>query len=236
VEDRELHYRLHRDPRSSHQQIARIVRRLGATPILDVGAAQGILGQLAGGDGLVLDAVEPHPGWAERARPHYRAVYTSTIEAAPLAPASYRVVVCGDVLEHTVDPIAVLGELRRVATPDAIFVVSLPHVAHLAVRLMLLFGRFPQMERGILDRTHLHFYTRDTAEALLRAAGLRVARAYPTGIPLDELWPGGEGSPPYRLLQRLQWAALRLAPRLFAFQWIFVAYPDEAAPRGKGDR
>ena len=226
MDDRDLHYRTHRDPKSSHQQIARIVRRLGATPVLDVGAAQGIIGQLVGGAGLVLDAVEPNAGWAERARPFYRTVHASTIEDAPLAPGSYRVVVCGDVLEHTVDPVAVLGELRRVATPDAVFVISLPHVAHLAVRLLLLLGRFPKMERGILDRTHLHFFTRDTAEDLLRAGGLRVARAYPTGIPLDELWPGGEGSAPYRLLQRIQWAALRLAPRLFAFQWIFVAYPD----------
>jgi SAM-dependent methyltransferase len=234
VDDRALHYRLHRDPRSSHQQIARIVRGLQATPVLDVGAAQGIFGQLVGDDGLVLDAVEPHPGWAARARPYYRAVYASTIEDAPLTPASYRVVVCGDVLEHTVDPAAVLGELSRVATDDAVFVISLPHVAHLAVRLLLLFGRFPQMERGILDRTHLHFYTRDTAEALLRTAGLRVARAYPTGIPLDELWPGGEGSGPFRLLQRLQWVALRLAPRLFAFQWIFVAYRERSGAGGEG--
>jgi SAM-dependent methyltransferase len=226
VDDRELHYRLHRDPKSSHQQIARLVRRLHASPVLDVGAAQGILGQLTGGEGLVLDAVEPNPAWAERARPYYREVFASAIEDAPLAPAGYRVVVCADVLEHVADPAAVLGQLRRVAAEDAAFIISLPHVAHLAIRLLLLVGRFPQMERGILDRTHLHFYTRDTAEALLCSAGLRVVRAYATGIPLDELWPGGEGSAPYRLLQRLQWAALRLAPRLFAFQWIFLAYPE----------
>jgi 2-polyprenyl-3-methyl-5-hydroxy-6-metoxy-1,4-benzoquinol methylase len=226
VDDRELHYRPHRDPRSSHQQIARLVRRFGASPVLDVGAAQGILGQLAGGSGLTIDAVEPHPGWAERARPYYRRVFASTIEDAPLVPGSYRTVVCGDVLEHTVDPVAVLGRLCRAATSDAVFIISLPHVAHLAVRLLLLIGRFPQMERGILDRTHLHFYTRDTAEDLLRSAGLRVARAYPTGVPLDELWRRGEGSAPYNALMRLQHLALRLAPRLFAFQWIFVAYPD----------
>lgn len=229
MDDRAPHYRLHRDPRSSHQQIARLVRRLRAGPVLDVGAAQGVLGQLVGGDGLALDAVEPNPLWAERARAHYRRVFASTIEDAPLEPGSYRVVVCGDVLEHTVDPVAVLRQLRRVATPDAAFIISLPHVAHLAVRLLLLGGRFPQMERGILDRTHLHFYTRDTAEALLRAADLRVARTYPTGIPLDELWPGGEGGALYGLLQRLQHLALRLAPRLFAFQWIFLAYPIEDA-------
>ncbi len=229
MDDRAIHYRLHRDPKSSHQQIARLVRRLGASPTLDVGAAQGVLGQLVGGGGLILDAVEPNPDWAERARPHYRHVFASTIEEAPLAPGSYRAVVCGDVLEHTVDPVGVLGQLRAVATDDAVFIISLPHVAHLAVRLLLLLGRFPRMERGILDKTHLHFYTRDTAEETLRAAGLRVAGAYPTGVPLDELWPGGQGSAPYTVLMWLQHLALRVAPRLFAFQWVFVAYGDGAA-------
>ena len=76
------HYRLHRDPRSSHQQIIGHVLRLRKDPVLDVGAAQGILGRLAEGSGLTIDAVEPNPQWAEHARPHYRQVFTSTIEAA----------------------------------------------------------------------------------------------------------------------------------------------------------
>ena len=226
MDEQRVHYRLHHDPKSSHQQIARLVRGLGASPLLDVGAAQGVLGQLVGKEGLTLDAVEPNPAWAARAKPFYRQVFASTIEEAALAPGSYRAVVCGDVLEHTVDPVAVLGQLRAVATDDAVFIISLPHVAHLAVRLLLLLGRFPRMERGILDKTHLHFYTRDTAEETLRAAGLRVAQAYPTGVPLDELWPAGQGRAPYRAMIRLQHLALRLAPRLFAFQWIFVAYGD----------
>lgn len=227
MDDRTPHYRLHRDPRSSHQQIARLIRRLGASPVLDVGAAQGMLGQLVRDKSLIFDAVEPNPQWAERARPFYRQVFVATVEDAPLAAGSYRTIVCGDVLEHTVDPVAVLRQLRTVATHDAVFIISLPHVAHLAIRLLLLLGRFPQMARGILDRTHLHFYTRDTAEATLRAAGLRVTHAYPTGIPLDELWPTGEGSAPYRFVQRAQHLALWLAPRLFAFQWVFVAYPAD---------
>jgi 2-polyprenyl-3-methyl-5-hydroxy-6-metoxy-1,4-benzoquinol methylase len=219
------HYRLHRDPRSSHQQIARLVRRLGQSPLLDVGAAQGMLAQLLherGGD-VALDAVEPNPDWAAQARPFYRQIFATTIEEAPLPDATYRTVICADILEHTADPLAVLRRLRRAATEDALFIVSLPNVAHLAVRLLLLFGRFPQMERGILDRTHLHYYTRDTAEAMLRSAGLDVLRARPTGVPLDELWPRWEGSALFRALTRLQHIALALAPRLFGYQWVFLA-------------
>lgn len=218
-----LHYRLHRDPKSSHQQIVSLVRRLGRAPVLDVGAAQGFLGQLLEGSEIAVDAVEPNAYWAERAQPFYRRVYASTIENAALPDATYRVVVCADVLEHVVDPVSVIEQLRRVATPDALFIISLPNVAHLAVRLLLLIGKFPQMERGILDRTHLHFWTLDTARDMLRSAGLDVVRARPTGVPLDELWKNGEGSALFTLLMRLQHLALLIAPRLFGFQWVFVA-------------
>jgi SAM-dependent methyltransferase len=223
------HYHLHRDPRSSHQQIIGHALRLRRQPVLDVGAAQGILGQLLQGSGLEIDAVEMHPQWAEDARPFYRRVFNNTIEDAPLPERTYQVVLCGDVLEHTVDPVAVLRRLKRAATDDATFVVSLPNVAHVAVRAMLLFGRFPRMEKGILDKTHLHFFTRDTAEATLREAGLRVESASVTGVPLEELWRGGEGRFLFRAMRKMQHAALALMPRLFGYQWVFVARPAPAA-------
>jgi 2-polyprenyl-3-methyl-5-hydroxy-6-metoxy-1,4-benzoquinol methylase len=199
--------------------------RLRKEPVLDVGAAQGILGRLAEGSGLTIDAVEPNPQWAEHARPHYRQVFNGTIESAPLPEKTYRMVLCGDVLEHTVDPVAALRRLRRAATDDATFVVSLPNVAHLGVRTMLLFGRFPKMERGILDKTHLHFFTRDTAEQMLRQTGLKVLSARATGVPVDELWRRGEGKVLFRAAVRMQHLALDLAPRLFGMQWVFVAEP-----------
>src|SRR5688500_16193260 len=217
------HYRLHRDPRSSHQQIIGHVLRLRRQPILDVGAAQGILGRLLEGSGLAIDAVEPHPQWAQDARPFYRRVFNHTIEEAPLPDGTYQTVLCGDVLEHTVDPVAVLRRLRRAATDDATFIVSLPNVAHLVVRVMLLFGRFPRMEKGILDKTHLHFFTRDTAEATLRDAGLSVESASVTGVPLEELWRGGEGGFLLGMARRLQFVAASIAPPLCGYRWVFGA-------------
>jgi 2-polyprenyl-3-methyl-5-hydroxy-6-metoxy-1,4-benzoquinol methylase len=228
-----IHYRSHRDPRSSHQQIQNIVRNLGQSPVLDVGAAQGMLGASLAGTGIVLDAVEANPEWAELARPHYRSVFPTIIEKAPLPQREYKVVVCADVLEHTANPLAVIAQLRAAATEDATFIISVPNIAHLAVRLMLLFGRFPKMERGPLDRTHLHFFTKDTARDLLAQGGLRVARFSVTGVPLDEIWKNGEGKMLYRTMMRSQHVALAIAPRLFGFQWIMVA-KAEAAPSSEG--
>lgn len=218
------HYRLHQDPRSSHQQIARLVREMNRSPVLDVGAAQGIMGLLLRDSGLVMDAIEPHPQWADAARAHYRDVFDRAIESADDVPeGTYPVVICGDVLEHVVDPVAALRKLQRMATADARFIVSLPNVAHVAVRTMLLLGFFPRMQRGILDKTHLHFFTRRTAIQMLREAGLRVERISATPVPLDELWRSGEGTFVFKMLMRIQHALVRLLPRLFGYQWIFVA-------------
>lgn len=218
-----LHYRLHHDPKSSHQQISSFVRRAGRAPILDVGAAQGFLGQLLQGSALEIDAVEPDAECADCARPFYRHIFRSPVEQTELPAATYKVVVCGDVLEHLHDPTQVLRDLRRAATPDATFIVSLPNVAHLAVRLILLCGFFPHMDRGILDRTHLHFYTLDTARAMLHDAGFKVVRATPTGIPLDEVFPRLQSRRVFNFGMKAQHVLLKIAPRVFGFQWILIA-------------
>ncbi|MBC8163813.1 MAG: class I SAM-dependent methyltransferase [Roseiflexaceae bacterium] len=217
------HYIPHSDQQSSHQQVLRLVQRYAnGGPVLDVGAAQGMLGQALGED-LPIDAVEPHPRWAEHARAFYRNVFATAIEQAPLPKAAYTTVVCADVLEHTADPLVVLRQLRRAAQPGAIFIVSLPNVAHLSARPLLMSGRWPQMERGIFDRTHLHFYTRRTAEHLLHQAGLRVLRARPTPVPLYMAWPAGWNPLGLRVAMAVQRSALLLNPALFGFQWVFVA-------------
>ena len=200
----------------------------GFQPVLDVGCAQGMLGAMMRDTGIEMDGVEPNAAWADMARPIYRDVFATTIENAPLADGRYRLIVCGDVLEHLPDPVGTLKTLRRASTPDARFIISLPNVAHAAIRLMLLFGRFPKMERGILDRTHLQFLTRKTATQMLAQAGLRVERFSVTGVPIDELWRTGQGKPLFRALVRAQHPFLSLLPGLCGYQLIFVAAANDA--------
>lgn len=215
-------YDLHRDPRSSHQRIARIVRRVGRDPILDVGAASGQLGRLLEGSGLAIDAIEPDIAAAESAAPYYRSVQHATVEAADLKAGTYRVIVCADVLEHTADPAAVLRLLLTAAVDDALVIVSVPNIGHLAARAIVAAGHFPQHERGIFDRTHLQFYTRQTAVDLVRSSQLRVLRVIPTPVPLEQIWPKRLPHASLEAAMRLQGLATRLAPTLFAFQWVIV--------------
>jgi SAM-dependent methyltransferase len=134
-------------------------------------------------------------------------------------------VVCADVLEHTADPAAVLARLRQAARPDGSFVISVPNVAHFAVRVMLLFGHFPKMQRGILDRSHLQFFTRKTAIELLKGAGLEARTVRATGVPLEELLRRPPGGLLYSVVSAVQRGAVWMLPWLFGFQWVIVADP-----------
>lgn len=92
-------------------------------------------------------------------------------------------VLCLDVLEHLVNPQRVLDQLRSVMRPDGTLIVSLPNVAHLSVALpLLLAGKFEYTDAGILDRTHLHFFTRRSAMALVTDAGFQVERGIRDGL------------------------------------------------------
>ena len=95
----------------------------------------------------------------------------------------------GDVLEHLSDPLAALVALNRALAADGLVIASVPNVAHLWVRLQLLAGRFEYADRGILDRTHLRFFTRRTFVALLAQAGLAVEELAVTPVPLPLVVP-----------------------------------------------
>jgi 2-polyprenyl-3-methyl-5-hydroxy-6-metoxy-1,4-benzoquinol methylase len=219
-----IHYRTKHDSLSSHQQIARIIKELHRDPILDVGSAQGILGQNLNGSGLVIDAIEPDPQCADAAQAFYRSVHRTKVEIDSLTRDHYRIIVCGDVLEHLADPTAALRRLREAATADATFIISVPNVAHISVRLMLLAGYFPRMGAGILDKTHLQFFSRATAQSMLAAAGLTVKKIIATPVPVEAITASRILNIPGRLFQH---PFMLLRPTMFAFQWIFVAEPEE---------
>ena len=101
---------------------------------------------------------------------------TQLIDTA-FAPHTFDLVLCLDVLEHLVDPWAFVAKLRPLLAPGGRVIASLPNVRHLRVVLpLLLAGRWRYEESGILDRTHLRFFTRESALELMNGGGLRVQR------------------------------------------------------------
>ena len=131
-----------------------------------------------------------------------------------------------DVLEHLVDPEALLRECRELLKPGGTLLVSVPNVANITVRLALLFGRFNYAPRGILDRTHLKFFTGKSARRLLEAAGLEVVRRETTVMPVELALGTDADNPLMRLINRVLRLFTALLPGLLGYQIIMVARPQ----------
>lgn len=147
-----------------------------ARVVVDVGCAAGALGAGLKSErpGIQVRGVEPSGQAAERARQVLDDVLVGGAQQQP--PASWPApdcVIFADVLEHLADPWTVLRRWRQRLAPGGVVVASVPNVAHHSVTLdLLLRGRWDYADAGILDRTHLRFFTRETALRLFRDAGL----------------------------------------------------------------
>jgi GT2 family glycosyltransferase/2-polyprenyl-3-methyl-5-hydroxy-6-metoxy-1,4-benzoquinol methylase len=147
--------------------------------ILEVGCAAGRLGARLKRTGpREVVGIEADPAAAAAARLVLDRVIEAdveTLERACFAEGAFDCVVCADVLEHLRDPRLVLGRIRDWLAPGGTLVASVPNVRHAGVLTQLLVhGRWRYEEEGILDRTHLRFFTRAELEALLEEAGFRL--------------------------------------------------------------
>jgi 2-polyprenyl-3-methyl-5-hydroxy-6-metoxy-1,4-benzoquinol methylase len=163
---------------NSHTLMVELVG--GSKRVLDVGCATGFLARALGERGCTVSGLEFDAEAAEEARPHLEKLVVGDVEtldlaeafADSLAHARFDVVVFGDVLEHLRDPLAALRNARRVLADRGSIVASIPNVAHGSVRLALMAGRFDYQPLGLLDSTHIRFFTRASIEELFREAGM----------------------------------------------------------------
>lgn len=135
----------------------------------------------------------------------------------------FDVIVAADVLEHLPDPGTVLNLLGPLLAPEGRLLVSLPNIANISVRLALLFGRFDYTPRGILDQTHLRFFTRRTGQALLEAHGFRVVDTVPTAMPVELAVPALGRPPLAPVVRGGAVLAARMLPGLFGYQFVYEA-------------
>ena len=130
--------------------------------ILEVGCSTGYFGQALKNTGHTVWGIEMTPDAAELAKKVLDFVYVGTIEAFLTSEFAHQnkfdYIVFGDVLEHLPYPSEILKQCKSLLTPNGGIIASIPNVAHLAVRVMLLEGRWEYSELGIMDNTHLRFF------------------------------------------------------------------------------
>lgn len=216
---------------SSHGVLLKWLAAMPSSRVLDLGCSSGSFGALARESGHEVTGVDVNaaPGVEDRLD-HF--VLADLDRGLPdeLAQGSFDVIVMGDVLEHVRDPQRLLSESKRLLAPGGSMLISVPNFGHWYPRVRTAAGAFDYDMRGILDRTHVRFFTRRSFHNLLEGAGVRAIRAEQVGLPLDVLAEreprGNDDRRQGRgMLGRAEGVLVSAWPTMFAYQFLVKAEP-----------
>jgi 2-polyprenyl-3-methyl-5-hydroxy-6-metoxy-1,4-benzoquinol methylase len=218
-------------PHSSHGRILQMLEHRDPQRILDVGCGPGWLANAltaAGHEVTGVDVAEAS-GVQDRMERFLRADLSSGLPDE--LDGDYDVVVAADVIEHLADPSKLLYDMADRVRPGGSVIASVPNIGHWYPRARVAAGRFDYDQRGILDSTHLRFFTRRSFLRLADEAGLRPTSASHTGLPLDALGLS-DTQPIARAIGSIDRALVRLWPTLFAYQFVFEFAVSRLEPLG----
>ncbi len=177
-------------PHSSHRKIIKLLSSVTPGTAIDAGCASGYLANDLTDLGWSVIGIEPDESAAEQASKYCAQVIQEPLERidfCSLQPVN--AVIFGDVLEHLSDPVTVLRSVHSCLASDGSVIVSVPNIANITIRGQLLMGRFDYTDKGILDRTHLRFFTRKSFRQFVSDSGFRIDEICMTPIPLEEVLP-----------------------------------------------
>lgn len=215
--------------RTSLTVLAGFVHR-GAT-VLDLGCGSGALGKfLKETHDCTSDGVTLSPAEADHAQLHYRTIEVADLETADLrsmfASRRYDYIICADVLEHLRRPENVLQVCRELLAPNGKLLISVPNAAYSGLLAELLEGEFRYREEGLLDRTHLRFFTRRSLVRFMAEQRweLDAVDTITRELPESEFQVAFDSLPPTVARHLLG------APDALTYQFICVARPVEHVP------
>jgi 2-polyprenyl-3-methyl-5-hydroxy-6-metoxy-1,4-benzoquinol methylase len=155
--------------------------------IIEIGCANGGTGHLALRHGKCRSyvGIDIMPEAAEAARRRLSKVLVGDVESMdlPFAPETFDALILSEVLEHLIDPWRALDRLTALLKPGGLVFASSPNVAHHSVVRGLLAGRWELAEHGVMDRTHLRWFTPKSFRAMFEGVGVRVAHIGPVAAP-----------------------------------------------------
>ncbi len=209
---------------SSHRILIDLIHRYsdGGGTLLDLGAAGGELGEALRGRFRRTIGFEYEIDRLPQLRHRFDQAVIADLETVRRLPAKVDAIVLADILEHLRDPSALLGCVLRSLSEDGHVFVSVPNIANITVRIGLLFGIFEYRERGILDSTHLRFYTLRAIRREIESAGFRIIAIRGSSVPVRLIVPR---APEFllRIGERLLTMVTQIWRALFAYQIIIVA-------------
>jgi SAM-dependent methyltransferase len=220
-------YQLKESPYSSHGLLLDSLPPHGeGRRVLDVGCAGGYLGALLAERGYRVTGIDS-PGAAQAGFPSSVELVEADLERGlPPVSGHFDFVICADVLEHLRRPDRLLGEVREVLAGGGRLAASLPNSGHAWFRWTVMCGRFPAEDRGLFDRTHVHFYTWRGWVDLLNTQGFRIETLRCSGVPVGLALPNWKETAFVHALERLTFESARWWKSMFAYQFIVTAAPE----------
>ena len=179
--------------------------------VLDVGCGSGYLGKILKEHSCSVVGIESDEARVKEAQKFLDKVIlgdAETINELPFPLMFFDTIILADVLEHMNRPDIFLSNIRKYLKKEGVIIVSVPNIARIDIRLKLLFGKFTYENGGILDKTHLRFFTWSSINKLLDSCGFTVIAKDYSGI-----------------ISRIR--ILRSLFRLLSFQFIIVGKPKE---------
>jgi len=228
-------YVLKPDSHSSHSIMLRWLGEGRGRRLLDVGAADGLLSGKLTERGWRVTGIEGDRALAQASAGRCeRMIVADLNRELPDLDGPFDGILYGDVLEHLVDPLRVLVELNRALAADGFVIISVPNIAHFYIRLLLLLGRFDYIDRGILDRTHLRFFTQRSLQAMLADAELAIERFTATPAPLYQILPASWHKRWLAATHAINALIARRFRRLAGYQFVVLARPNVCASARAG--
>ena len=140
--------------------------------VLEVGTATGFLSAEMTSRGCRVTGIEQDEKMAEVASSHCDRMIVGDVETLDFSElGQFDAVILGDVVEHLRQPQEFLQKMVKVLKPGGKVLMSLPNVANIWMRLNLLFGRFNYSRVGILDESHLRFFTLQSSQKMAHDCG-----------------------------------------------------------------
>lgn len=210
---------------SSHRILIDLIRRHARRGrlLLDLGAAGGELGSALRPRFERTIGFEYNADCIGQLHGRFDQIVIADLERVKQLPSGADVIVLADVLEHLRSPAETLRLVREALSDEGRVFISVPNIANITIRIGLLFGIFEYRDRGILDHTHLRFYTRRTIRREIERAGFRIVATSGSSIPIRLIIGPWTPEPILRPLEHLLSWITRLWRGLFAYQIVLVA-------------
>jgi 2-polyprenyl-3-methyl-5-hydroxy-6-metoxy-1,4-benzoquinol methylase len=218
------------DPHAKNNSHAYMLGMIGHNKVvLEIGCATGYFSEALVNQGCKVVGIELDPKAAAIAEEWLTRVIVGDVDDKNtwnnVEDESFDVVVFGDVLEHLRNPTDVLKTAVLKLKPSGFMVTSLPNIAHGDVRLSLFHGIFRYNETGLLDKTHVRFFTLESARDLLRDAGLAVIATKRVSVPLFQT----EIDVTMEEADRVLLDQMILDPEIETYQFVMQAIRDDGA-------